>query len=94
MAKKITLTAQMVRDAQPTVAKAVAAKCKALGAKNGAGLFKGHATASERTTRKFYKRFLDEGGKVGDFQSFLTWLLEHGDELISFISKLIALFSA
>jgi len=29
---------------------------------------------------------------VGDWQSFLDWLLEHGDEIIAFISKIMLLF--
>lgn len=33
------------------------------------------------------------GEKFGSFQDFLTWLIEHQEEIFSFISKIIALFS-
>jgi hypothetical protein len=42
---------------------------------------------------RLLEKFEDEGGDVDDDQSFLEWLLEHADEIIAFISKIIALFS-
>jgi len=38
-------------------------------------------------------RFVKQGGDPGDFQSFMEWLLEHADEIIAFVQKLIALFT-
>lgn len=40
-----------------------------------------------------YGRFLASGGKPGDWQSFLQWLIEHGPEIVAFIQALIAIFS-
>lgn len=31
---------------------------------------------------------------LGSFETFFAWLLEHADEIIAFITKLIALFDA
>ncbi len=38
-------------------------------------------------------RLKARGEKFGSFQDFLTWLIEHQEEIFSFISKIIALFS-
>ena len=90
----IKLTSQQIEDAQPTVEKAVGAKLKALGTRNNFKRFKDHPSASKRTTRRFYQKFLDDGGKVGDMASFFQWLMDHSDEIIAFIQKIIALFAA
>lgn len=92
MAKR-KITAAEFAAAESTVEAAAISRLNRIGASKGVKKFRNHGTARKRTTRRFYQDFVDDGGKVGDFQSFLAWLLEHGDELIAFISKIIALFA-
>lgn len=93
--KKIKVTDAMAAEAEPTFTKAGATKLTAIGAGSRRTEFREKRLAKKRRdgAKKFYQRFLDDGGTVGDWQSFLEWLLEHGDELIAFIAKLISLFS-
>ena len=94
MAKnKIRVTAAMAAEAEPYFSAVVAAKLNAIGAKAGAKRFKADGPLRQRQSRRAYQRYLDDGGKVGDWQSFMEWLLEHADEIIAFIAKLIALFA-
>lgn len=44
-------------------------------------------------TAEAVTRYSQEGGDLGDWQSFMQWVLDHADELIAFIQKIIALFS-
>lgn len=91
--KKINVTDAMAAEAEPYVTAAVASKMNRMGARGGLKRFRDNERARQRTSKRAYQRFLDDGGKVGDFQSFMAWLIEHADEIIAFISKLIALFA-
>lgn len=91
--KKVRVTDAMAEEVQPYLVALAESKLRRIGARGAAKRFGADARAKRRATTKFYGQYLDEGGKAGDVQSFLAWLVEHADEIIAFISKIIALFS-
>jgi hypothetical protein len=55
--------------------------------------FSRNGRARKKLAEKFYADYVAGGGDAADWQSFLDWLLEHADEIIAFVSKIILLFA-
>lgn len=87
MAKQVKISAADIAQAAATLDKAL----------NGTGKLKSrfkekrNGKFRERLAEKQYRKFLAGGGKAGDWQSFLDWLIENLPKIIAMI---MALFPA
>lgn len=93
MAKKKLISAAEVSAAEETFVAFLTGKLTRMGAHKAAAKFRENGPLRKRQTRKWLQRFADDGGDVGDLASFMAWLLDHADEIISLISKIILLFA-
>lgn len=93
MAKKKLVSSAQVSAAEATYTAFMVGKLTRMGAGKAAAKFRGDGPLIKRQTKKWLQRFSDDGGDVGDMAAFMAWLLEHADEIISFISKIIILFA-
>jgi hypothetical protein len=59
------------------------------GLKRALSRFRGEGVRGKRMAKKWYGKFLDGGGKEGDWQSFFKFLLEN---LPAIIAMIMALF--
>lgn len=50
--------------------------------------FKGDGPFARRLSRRQYQKFLDDGGRVGDWKEFADWLIENLPKIISLIMAL------
>jgi hypothetical protein len=73
----------------------VSGKLHSMGAQKAAGRFLSKAKAAMRRSRSrhWFDKYLAAGGDPGDMQTFIQYLIDHMDEIIAMISKLIALFT-
>jgi hypothetical protein len=87
------VTAAQHAAAEPVFAQFMAMKLDRIGAKAAAGRFKHDGPLRKRQSRKWFNKYVADGGDPGDLQSFFAWLVAHADEIIALISKLILLFA-
>lgn len=93
MAKVFAPTAAQIDSAEAYTTMAAAEVLEGRGLLFTGRRFARNGRARRKLAEQLYAKFVNEGGKVGDWQSFLYWLLEHGDEIIAFISKILLLFA-
>lgn len=93
MAKKKLVSSAEVNAAEETFVAFMAGKLTRMGAAIAAAKFRSNGPLRKRQTKKWLQRFADDGGDVGDMASFMAWLLDHADEIIALISKIILLFA-
>lgn len=89
MATKVRLTVADHEAAHTQFLKALNPKLTEQGLGRLRSKLKGDGALTRRVSRRFYAKFVADGGKVGDWQAFLKYLLEN---LPAIIAALMAIF--
>lgn len=92
---KSKITAAQYDAAEAAYSSVVSGKLNRMGAKGASTRFLGktHAGLRKRQSRKHFEKYVAAGGDPGDAASFIQYLIDHIDEIISMIQKIIALFT-
>lgn len=90
MAKKAKITAAEHDAAHKTFMATVGAELPGRGLARLRTAIRKDGAFTRRVCRRYYAKYLDEGGKAGDWKEFAQWLLEN---LPAIIAALMAIFA-
>ena len=84
----IKITAAMADEAHKQFMAFVKGELPKLGLNKAHSRLRGNGPFARRLSKRMYKKFLDDGGTVGDWTSFLTWLKENLPQIIALTMSL------
>lgn len=88
MAKKFKVSDADAKQAHKVFLEAVGPTFNAMGHDKLFGRFKGQGLIARFVSKRQYEKFLESGGKAGDWASFLEWLKANLPQIIAIILSL------